>query len=141
MLLDVTKLQLKPINGSEAFSTVGKQVLAGLDQVERQKEHVFVFGLDTRHHVQYVDRVSTGTLDASLIHPREIFRQAIAFGVSAIAIMHNHPSGDITPSREDKHVTKRLSEAGKNLGIDVLDHMIVGSKTLTRSRLTDHEKP
>lgn len=129
MLLDIADWKNEKITGSDNFAEISRRILAGFDRLERQKEHFFAIGLDTKNFIQYIDCVSTGTLDASLVHPRETFRQAIAYGVSSIILMHNHPSGDATPSREDKAVTERLSSVGKTLGIDVLDHMIIGSST------------
>lgn len=93
------------------------------------QERFVVACLDTKHHVQCVVVVTVGTLDASLIHPREVFKPAIIEGSSAIILSHNHPSGDTTPSREDRAVTKRLTEAGELLGITVLDHLIHGDGT------------
>ena len=71
--------------------------------------------------------VTKGILDASLVHPREVFRPAVSQNASAIILVHNHPTGDLTPSREDRAVTERLKESGRILGIDVLDHIIVGA--------------
>ena len=79
--------------------------------------------------MQCVVLVTVGTLDASLVHPREVFKPAILEGSSAIVLSHNHPSGDVTPSKEDHAVTEQLTEAGKLLGITVLDHVIFGDGT------------
>jgi DNA repair protein RadC len=75
-----------------------------------------------------IDRhmISLGTLTASLVHPREVYRPALQDGAAAVAFVHNHPSGDPTPSPEDRALTKRLADAGALLGIRVLDHVIVG---------------
>lgn len=85
--------------------------------------------LDTKHRVQCVVVVTIGTLDASLVHPREVFKPAILEGSSAVVLSHNHPSGNSEPSREDVRVTDTLTEAGKLLGINVLDHIIYGDGT------------
>ena len=82
--------------------------------------------LDTKHVPLGVYRITTGTVDASLVHPREVFKPAFIEGASAIILSHNHPSGDPTPSREDHQVTDQLTEAGKLLGINVLDHVVYG---------------
>ena len=89
-------------------------------------EEFLVVILDTKKQVRKVVRITRGTLDSSLVHPREVFRPAIAEAASAIILVHNHPSGDPTPSEADVIITKRLSEAGKILGVDVLDHIISG---------------
>ena len=93
------------------------------------QERFVVACLDTKHRVQCVVVVTIGTLDASLVHPREVFKPAIIEGSSAVVLSHNHPSGNTAPSREDKQVTDQLTEAGKLIGITVLDHIIHGDGT------------
>lgn len=82
--------------------------------------------LDGRHCVLRAFLVTRGVLDSSLVHPREVFRTAIVERAAALILVHNHPSGDPTPSPEDRRVTRQLVEAGKTVGIPVLDHVIVG---------------
>ncbi|MGI9590449.1 MAG: RadC family protein [Myxococcota bacterium] len=89
------------------------------------QERFFVVLLDGRHRVLRHELVSQGTLTASLVHPREVFRTALREAVAALVLVHNHPSGDPTPSREDREVTERLSRAGELLGVPVLDHVVV----------------
>ncbi len=91
---------------------------------KKSKEHFVVLCFDTRNNL-IVDEVSVGTLNASLVHPREIFSQAILNHSSHVIVAHNHPSGDSSPSEDDIITTKRLVEAGKILGISVVDHIIV----------------
>lgn len=93
--------------------------------VDGVQEEFHIVTLDTKHKPIQSHRITIGTLDASLAHPREVFRQAIRDAAAAVLLVHNHPSGDPTPSREDRHVTDQLTEAGKLLGIQVLDHIIV----------------
>lgn len=88
------------------------------------REHFVAIYLDGRHRAIADSVVSIGTATASLVHPREVFQPAIAVGACAILIAHNHPSGDVTPSPEDREVTRRLAEAGRILGVPVLDHII-----------------
>ena len=95
--------------------------LRGLD-----KETFHVLVLDTRHRLIGREQVSVGTLTTSLVHPREVFRAAILLGGASIVVVHNHPSGDPEPSAEDEAVTRRLGEAGRLLGIPLLDHVVVG---------------
>jgi DNA repair protein RadC len=92
------------------------------------QEEFHIVTLDTKHKPIRTHRITVGTLDASLVHPREVFRAAIRDAASAVLLVHNHPSGDPTPSREDLQVTDRLTEAGKLIGITVLDHIIVASE-------------
>lgn len=89
------------------------------------QEQFHIVTLDTKHKPIQTHCVTVGTLDASLVHPREVFRPAIRDAASAILLVHNHPSGDPTPSREDLRVTEQLTEAGNLLGIEVLDHIVV----------------
>jgi DNA repair protein RadC len=92
----------------------------------RGVEHFGVLLLDTRHRVMRTVVVSMGTLDTSLVHPREVFREAVAGSAAALVLFHNHPSGDPTPSAEDVELTGRLAMAGRLVGIDVMDHVILG---------------
>lgn len=90
------------------------------------REHFLVMLLNAKNRVILDEFVSEGTLTATLVHPREIFKSAIRFRAHAIILAHNHPSGDPTPSREDREVTQRLIDAGKIIGIEVLDHIVLG---------------
>lgn len=92
------------------------------------REHFCVVYLDTRNGIADVEIISVGTINQSLVHPREVFRTAIAKSAVSIAVAHQHPSGDPTPSREDHAVTRRLAEAGHLLGITLIDHVVVGSE-------------
>jgi DNA repair protein RadC len=89
-------------------------------------EEFRVLLLNTQHAVTRETTVTRGVLDGSLIHPREVFREAIAEAAAAILLVHNHPSGDPTPSAEDRQVTRQLVEAGAVVGIPVLDHVVIG---------------
>jgi len=90
------------------------------------QEQFHIVTLDTKNKVIDTHQITVGTLDASLVHPREVFRRAIKDAASSIILAHNHPSGDPTPSREDIAVTDRLTSVGKTIGIDVLDHIVLG---------------
>ncbi len=91
-----------------------------------QKEHFAVLLMNTKNHVIGMPIVSTGSLSASIVHPREVFQAAIRQSAASMILVHNHPSGDPTPSREDIAVTERLVKAGKIMDIAVLDHIIIG---------------
>jgi DNA repair protein RadC len=93
------------------------------------KEHFWVVLLNTRHHYLMHTEVSVGNQTASLVHPREVFGAAVREGAHSLLLAHNHPSGDPTPSAEDRELTTRLKECGQLLGIEVLDHVIVGNGT------------
>lgn len=91
----------------------------------KKKEHFLLLCLDTRNRLIDVCPISVGSLDTSVVHPREVFREAISYCASSVIFAHNHPSGDPEPSREDIELTGRLVKAGEIIGIDVLDHIIV----------------
>lgn len=90
------------------------------------KEHFVCLFLNTKNHVIAQETLSMGSLNASIVHPREVFRAAIKCSSASIVCAHNHPSGDPTPSSEDIQITGRLVEAGRIVGIDVLDHIVIG---------------
>ena len=116
--------ELTPLNSSTAATEFCRQHFSRLIQ-DGVQEEFHILTLDTKNRFKRSHLVTIGTLDASLVHPREVFRPAIKDSASSIIAVHNHPSGDPTPSREDQNVTRRLEECGKTLGIDVLDHIIV----------------
>ena len=91
----------------------------------KKKEHFLVVLLDTRNQVIKVSEVSVGSLDTSVVHPREVFKEAISASAASVIFVHNHPSGDTEASEEDVELSKRLAEVGEIMGIDVLDHIIV----------------
>jgi len=95
--------------------------LRGLD-----REYFLTLLLNTKNQVLARETISIGTLSSSVVHPRELFKVAIRRNAASVILLHNHPSGDPTPSREDIALTKRLTEAGGIIGIDVLDHIIIG---------------
>lgn len=93
---------------------------------DRDRECFVVVCLDIKNHPTCISTISIGTLNASLVHPREVFKIAITTNAASVILSHNHPSGNPDPSTEDIEITRRLCEAGKILGINVLDHVIVG---------------
>ena len=112
-----------------------KQVYARLTSVRRaRQEHLLVFCLNTRGCPIRRAVVSVGIVNATFIHPREVFYHAIVHNAASIIVAHNHPSGDSTPSDEDVAVTSRLVQAGALLGIDVWDHVIVAERGYTSLR-------
>ncbi len=120
------------------------QVLGARDLAEflvpqfgtRPVEQFGVVLLDTKHRVLRTTLLSVGTLDASLVHPREVFRAAASAGAAALVLFHNHPSGDPTPSEDDVALTKRMIRAGDLMGITVIDHVIVAENRFCS--LKDH---
>lgn len=95
---------------------------------EGLQEEFHIVTLDTKLRMINSHQITVGTLDASLVHPREVFRPAIKDASSRVLLAHNHPSGDPTPSREDHEVTRQLTEVGKLIGISVLDHIVLAKE-------------
>jgi DNA repair protein RadC len=108
--------------------------LVGRKLKRDSREHFLVFLLNARHEVLGKEVVSIGSLNASIVHPREVFRPALLAAAASIVLVHNHPSGDPEPSEEDVGITKRLVDAGELLGIAVLDHVIVASRGIVSFR-------
>jgi len=94
----------------------------------KKKEHFLALLLDTRNQLIKVAEISVGSLDTSIVHPREVFKEAISASAASVIFVHNHPSGDPEASEDDIKLTKRLAQAGEIVGIDVLDHIIICDK-------------
>jgi len=92
---------------------------------KEKKEYFLILSLDARSNLINIKTISIGSLDANIVHPREVFKKAIECSAASVILVHNHPSGDPEPSEDDLEITKRLTEAGKILGIIILDHIIV----------------
>ncbi len=112
------------LSGSARAAAVGR-ALCG----DSPTEQVWVLLLDGKHRLRLCAQVSVGTLTSSLVHPREVFGPALREGAAAVILVHNHPSGDSEPSQEDVAITRRLLDAGKLLGVPLLDHLIIGAET------------
>lgn len=119
------KVDRPQLKGSSCASEVFQRYLEDTD-----RENFVILMLDRKNKMIGINTVSIGSLTASIVHPREVFKPAILSNAAAVICGHNHPSGDCTPSQEDRALTTRLVEAGKLLGISVLDHIIVGDGTV-----------
>jgi DNA repair protein RadC len=126
------RLAREPIPTGERLHSP-KQVFAHFGARLRQlrQETFFVLLLDSRHRLLREVEVSRGSLNQSLVHPREVFAPALREAAAAILVLHNHPSGDPLPSREDHEVTRRLHESGELLGVPLLDHVVIGADAYT----------
>ena len=111
------------IRSSANAHTVLQDYLADTD-----REHFVILMLDQKNQVIGINTVSVGSLTASIVHPREVYKPLILSNAAAVILGHNHPSGDPQPSKEDRAITTRLVEAGKLLGINVLDHLVIGTQ-------------
>ena len=98
------------------------------------RERFLALYLDSRHRVQAIETVSIGSLNASLVHPREVFKPAVAISAAAVIVAHNHPSGNARPSGDDLDLTARLDRCGELLGVALLDHLVVGDTEVTSIR-------
>ncbi|MFA5032273.1 MAG: JAB domain-containing protein [bacterium] len=99
------------------------------DLRKKDREYFVVLCLNSKNRVLCINTISVGTLNASMVHPREVFKPAILANSASIILAHNHPSGEPEPSREDKEITKQIMEAGKILNIPLLDHVILGGES------------
>jgi DNA repair protein RadC len=120
------KIQVK---SSQQVAKVFQDLLQLEKDIDREKEHFYVMHLNTKSRVKMVELVSLGSLTASVVHPRETYRRAVLAGSASIIVAHNHPSGEVEPSTEDTKTTKLLIEAGRILGIPLLDHLIFADGT------------
>ena len=107
-----------------------KDVVAQLtDLRHNKKEHFIALYLNARNQLVHKETISMGTLNANLVHPREVFEPALKHSAAGIMVAHNHPSGDPKPSEDDLEITKRLVEAGKMMGVELLDHVIIATNS------------
>jgi DNA repair protein RadC len=118
--------RLKPVNKPRITSPENAAALVMEEMRYLDREHFFAILLNTKNQVIARETISIGTLNFSAVHPRELFKAAIRRSAAGVILVHNHPSGDPTPSRGDIDVTKRLIEVGNVIGINVLDHLVIG---------------
>ncbi len=121
--------RMNPVTTEERFRIRSPQDAYDFlkDMQHLQQEHFVVLGLNTKNEVTFRKTIFIGSLNASICHPREIMKELIKRSCASAILSHNHPSGDTTPSLEDIQVTERLVEAGSIIGIDIVDHIIIGS--------------
>jgi DNA repair protein RadC len=98
--------------------------------MNEDREYIIILGLDTKNKVLYRDIISIGNLNSSILHPREAFKNAFIYSANSIIFIHNHPSGDVTPSSDDIDGAKRLKKAGRVLGIPAIDNIIIGNNKI-----------
>ncbi len=112
-----------PCRSSDDVQRLARSIF---DTLDADKEHFVLLTMNNKNRVNGFKVVSTGSLTASLVHPREVWRAALHLCAAAVVFVHNHPSGDPAPSAEDQEITRRLKETGDMLGIRVLDHVVLG---------------
>ena len=119
----------KPVRGpDDVVALIGRKLRA------ESREHFLVLLLNARHECVAVETVSIGSLNASIVHPREVFRPAVVASAASIIVAHNHPSGDPEPSEEDIAITRRLAQVGELLGICLLDHCVIARRGVVSLR-------
>lgn len=123
----VIKEELPEYINSKIRITSPEQIWEMFSYLRREtKEYFIAAHVDGKNRIVCIDQISVGSLNQSIVHPRETFKSALLSSAAAIILIHNHPTGDPTPSREDMEITRRLKDAGELLGIKVLDHIIIG---------------
>ena len=124
MLIEEFKEQY--VKCSDSVADICYAILKTESEIDQDKEHFWSIGLDASNKVKYIELVSLGILNQAITAPREVFRLAIVQGVLSLIACHNHPSGSLQPSSEDRKFTGQLHRAGEIIGIKLLDHVIIG---------------
>jgi len=119
------KIKKNPITNPKEIAKVLQNILISEPKSEQMKEHFWGVYLNTRNNIIKIELISLGILNANIVHPRETFAPALESRASSLIVSHNHPSGDTEPSEADLIITNRLGEAGKILGIELQDHIII----------------
>ena len=118
----------RKVDSPELAYAYWQEVICKAEWFQENKEHLVVLLLNTRHNIDGHSLISIGTLNESLAHPREIMSPVVAGGAYAFILMHNHPSGDPSPSQADRQLTRRIAEGAEVLGVKMLDHIIAGAE-------------
>ena len=128
MNVRLSKDQKIKIGSPEDIYSIMQKILMRENRMGRSKEHFWVIGLATSHEISYIELVSLGSISAAIVTPLEVFNLAVRKKSPKIVLVHNHPSGNLKPSRSDQEVTQQILEGGKTLTIEVLDHLIISEK-------------
>jgi DNA repair protein RadC len=129
MNVKLTKAQQIKLASSADIYKIMQQVLLRENKIDQNKEHFWTIGLDNAHRILYIELISLGTTTSTPVEPMQVYRVAVLKGATSMVLVHNHPSGEVKPSKEDIDITDRLIQVGNILGIKVLDHLIIGEKT------------
>lgn len=120
--------KIKLISPDDVY-TVMQKILLRENKIDRNKEYFWTIGLNTKSRILYIELISMGGTNKTIVEPMQVFRVGVLKGAVGMILVHNHPSGELTPSEADKDITDRLLQAGKILQIEVLDHLIISEKT------------
>ena len=115
---------IKRITKPEDIYQIMKPIYSQNDELDKEKEQLYLIGLDARNNIKTIDLISMGTINESLVSPREVYRTALIKNCLSIILVHNHPSQEPEPSQADLEVTKKLKDAGRMIGVNLLDHLI-----------------
>lgn len=127
---ELSKRALEVDDSNLPIISTPKDVIAQLTELHHNKrEHFVALYLNARSQLVHKETISMGTLNANLVHPREVFEPALKHSAAGIMVAHNHPSGDPKPSEDDLEITKRLTDAGKTMGVELLDHVIIAANS------------
>ncbi|VAW88900.1 UPF0758 family protein [hydrothermal vent metagenome] len=129
MNVRLTKEQKIEIGSPEDIYSIMQSVLLRESRIGREKEHFWVIGLATSHKISYIELISLGSISAAMVNPLEVFSLAVRKKSPKIILVHNHPSGNLTPSQEDKDITNLITAGGETLTIEVLDHLIISEES------------
>jgi DNA repair protein RadC len=129
MNIKLTRAQKIPVRKPGDIFKILRQILRAEEKTDQDKEHFWTVGLELNHVIKYIELVSLGSADKSIAEPKEVFRIAVMRNVPRIILAHNHPGGTLKPSPEDLRISQKLSESGRILGIEVLDHLIITPRT------------
>jgi DNA repair protein RadC len=134
----ITVNEKRNISTPKIVFEILQEILKSESEADQDKEHLWVFYMTSRHAIKALELVSLGTLNSSLVHPREVFTQAIAYRCAYILMAHNHPSNHHEPSADDISITERIATAGELLGIELVDHVIIGQDGFSSLKQLGH---
>ncbi len=125
MEIRLTKEQKITVNGPQAIFNIMQQILLRENKIGRNKEHFWVIGLATSHKILFIELVSLGSINKAIVDPGEVFQLSIHKDAVTVILVHNHPSGNLTPSDPDKDITDNLIQAGRIIHKEIMDHLII----------------
>lgn len=129
MNIKLTEQQkIKIVNSVDVFDIM-QRVLKRENKIDREKEHFWIIGLATNNRILFIELVSLGSLDTTVVKPMNVFRVAVLKGSAKVILVHNHPSGELKPSDNDNDITDRLIQVGRILSIEVVEHLIISLKS------------
>ena len=120
--------KIRLLNPEDAYGIM-QRILLHENEIDQEKEHFWIIGLDNAHSILFIELVSLGSVNAAQIEPMNVFRVAVLKGAMKVILVHNHPSGVLDPSVEDKDITDRLIQVGRILNIEVIEHLIISTKS------------